>query len=274
MKPEILLEAHLLDIIFENRNKEYGAYSLRKFYNNRMLTSLGITFLFVALIIVFVLLCGMDEIAKPMQYIITSGHELREIKPFTEKPKLPQKPPTPKKPSIKPAASSQLFVSRVQFVDNQSTRLAANLDSLVIADITNTGTADGNSRPEKGVPTGTENTAKPDTNKYNDKRLPVLYADVPPSFPGGEAALLRFLQKNLQNPSDLENGQVISVKIKFIVGYDGHLRGFEVTEDGGSIFNNEVIRVLKKMPSWNPGKNAGEDVSVYYSLPVKFMGQD
>ena len=60
----------------------------------------------------------------------------------------------------------------------------------------------------------------------------------------------------------------------FIVGYDGQLRGFEVTEDGGRLFNNEVIRVLKKMPAWNPGKNAGEDVSVYYSLPVKFMNQD
>ena len=90
MKPEILLEAHLLDIIFENRNKEYGAYSLRKFYNNRMLTSLGITFLFVALIIVFVHYFGKHENAKPMQYIITSGHELSEFKPFTEKPKLPQ----------------------------------------------------------------------------------------------------------------------------------------------------------------------------------------
>ena len=45
----------------------------------------------------------------------------------------------------------------------------------------------------------------------------------------------------------------------------------EVLEDGGKAFNNEVIRVLKKMPVWVPGKNAGEHVSVYYTIPVKFM---
>lgn len=274
MKSEQVLDAHLLDIIFENRNKAYGAYALRKFYHNRMLLSLGITFLFVAMILVWVFFYGKPEKAMPIRYLLHAGHELREIKPLPEQPRIPQKPSMPKKPSIKPAASSQLFVSRVQFTDNHPTRLPASIDSLEIAGITNTGTADGNRRSEAGVPNGTDNQAKPDTSKYIDKKQPVLYADVPPSFPGGEAALLRFLQRNLENPTDLDNGQVISVKITFIVGYDGQLRGFEVKEDGGSIFNNEVIRVLKKMPSWNPGKNAGENVSVYYSLPVKFMNQD
>ena len=83
--------------------------------------------------------------------------------------------------------------------------------------------------------------------------------------------MIKFLQKNLNNPADLEDGQVVSVKIKFIVGYNGVLKGFEVLEDGGKAFNNEVIRVLKKMPVWVPGKNAGEHVSVYYTIPVKFM---
>ena len=88
---------------------------------------------------------GKHENAKHMQIIITSGHELREIKLLAEQPKLLQKPSLPKKPTIKPASSSQLFVSRVQFVDNHPTRLASNLDSLAIAAVTNTGTAGGNS---------------------------------------------------------------------------------------------------------------------------------
>lgn len=95
-----------------------------------------------------------------------------------------------------------------------------------------------------------------------------------PAFPGGEAALIKFLQKNLQNPEALEEGEMVSVKIRFIVGYDGILKGFETVQDGGAAFNNEVIRVLKKMPSWIPGKTDGENVSVYYTIPVKFVPQD
>jgi periplasmic protein TonB len=83
-------------------------------------------------------------------------------------------------------------------------------------------------------------------------------------------ALRNFLQKNLQNPEDIEEGGMVSVKIKFVVGYDGTLKSFETVEDGGAAFNNEVIRVLKKMKPWNPGKTRGENVSVYYTIPVKF----
>mgnify|MGYP000181478495 FL=1 len=274
MKSEQVLNAHILDIIFENRNKAYGAYTLRKFYNNRLFTSMGITFLFVTLMMVWLFIFGKPGKTIPVLYAIPSGHELREIKPLMEKPKLPQKPVLPKKPSVKPIAATQAFVSRIHFTDNHATRLASNLDSLIIAGTTNAGAAGGDSRTVTGNASATDNKIKPDTNKIADRKVPLPYADIPPSFPGGEEALLRFLQRNLQNPADLDNGQVVSVKIKFVVGYDGHLRGFEVTEDGGRIFNNEVIRVLKKMPAWNPGKNAGEDVSVYYSLPVKFMGQD
>ncbi len=99
-------------------------------------------------------------------------------------------------------------------------------------------------------------------------------AEVMPAYPGGMEALRKFLQRNLQNPEDLEAGQVVAVKIKFVVGYDGKLKSFEIIEDGGKPFNNEVIRVLKKMPMWTPGKSNGENVSVYYSIPVKFTAAE
>jgi hypothetical protein len=58
------------------------------------------------------------------------------------------------------------------------------------------------------------------------------------------------------------------------VGYDGKLKKFEVQQDGGKVFNEEVIRVLKKMPDWIPGKTKGENVSVYYAIPVKFLATE
>ena len=55
------------------------------------------------------------------------------------------------------------------------------------------------------------------------------------------------------------------------MGYDGKLKSFTTVQDGGEEFNKEVIRVLKKMPEWEPGKTKGQNVSVYYVIPVKFV---
>ena len=69
----------------------------------------------------------------------------------------------------------------------------------------------------------------------------------------------------------MEDGEMVSVKMRFVVGYDGKLKSFETIQDGGEEFNKEVIRVLKKMPEWTPGKSNGQNVSVYYTIPVKFV---
>jgi len=84
-------------------------------------------------------------------------------------------------------------------------------------------------------------------------------------------ALRRFLQRNLTNPKEMEEGEEVNVKIKFVVGYDGRLQSFITVQDGGEEFNKEVIRVLKKMPMWEPGKSNGQNVAVYYTIPVKFV---
>jgi periplasmic protein TonB len=69
----------------------------------------------------------------------------------------------------------------------------------------------------------------------------------------------------------MEEGETVSVKIRFVVGYDGKLKSFVTAQDGGDEFNTEVIRVLKKMPDWVPGKSNGQNVSVYFTIPVKFV---
>lgn len=68
----------------------------------------------------------------------------------------------------------------------------------------------------------------------------------------------------------MEEGEEIAVKVQFIVSYNGEVTGFAVVETGGESFDNEVIRVLKKMPKWIPGKTSGENVSAYFVIPVKF----
>lgn len=95
-----------------------------------------------------------------------------------------------------------------------------------------------------------------------------------PSYPGGMSALRKFLERNLKNPRDMEEGEVANVKVKFVVGYNGELQSFETFQNGGDEFNRKVMRVLKKMPNWVPGKSKGQNVSVFYTIPIKFISAD
>jgi protein TonB len=272
MKAAFILKADLLDIIFENRNKDYGAYPLRKYYHERLYKALGITFLFISLLSLYVFIDKPTiELTNPFVITdITKSHLKpveKKITPVVQKPKqvIPLKP-----------LNSQIFTSVIKIVDStmESTKPAKNLDSAAISNVNNIGTSNGNAIVKSEIRGETIPVVNNEILKLIDKTKPLLSAEIMPSYPGGLDALMKFLKKNIQDPHEGQYTETISVKIKFIVGYDGVLKGFETVEDGGKDFNNEVIRVLKKMPAWIPGKTAGESVSVYYTIPVKFVSQD
>lgn len=267
MHADHILRANLLDIIFEFRNKEYGAYVLRKNYNERLYKSLGISFLIMAAILSFALL-QKKEMLTSYVYEEPGYGKVPEI--AKDKPLEPQKPKQPEKKLPKEATSAS--VQSVPLITgNTSNRivLSSTSDSSF-----NAGPASVPTAPA-GLPAGLPGTAAPAGLAVVTTPDPVgttvhNSAEIMPAYPGGVAALRKFLVRNLTNPKDVETNESISVKIRFIVGYDGLLKGFETIEDGGEEFNNEVIRVLKKMPAWIPGKTKGQNVSVYFTIPVTF----
>lgn len=97
------------------------------------------------------------------------------------------------------------------------------------------------------------------------------YVENMPMFPGGEPALLKYLSSNLNYPEDARykknQGLVI---LKFVVNTDGSLSDIEVLRSVKGGCDEEAIRVVKTMPKWIPGKEKGEIVNVYYTLPIKF----
>jgi periplasmic protein TonB len=261
MKTDAILKADVLDIIFENRNKTYGAYTLRKFYNNR---------LYKAFVII---LCLLSFISKDKVVLIT--HEITSEPGLTAPPKDPKQPEKPKefKQPIQASAKPARAIIFTIPIITAKTNVAAIKTIEPGTQISNLQNLTGSGEPKVFVkPTaGKDSFSTPEPPiKPIDKITPSDFAEVMPTYPGGMEELRKFLQKNLQNPEDIEAGQTVAVKIKFVVGYDGTLKSFETVEDGGTAFNNEVIRVLKKMKPWNPGKTKGENVSVYYTIPVKF----
>jgi protein TonB len=107
-------------------------------------------------------------------------------------------------------------------------------------------------------------------------QAPVVHSFTPdqkdPEFPGGPDALRTFMRDHLVTPGELDPGQLITVHIRFTVGIDGRVTDLEIVKSGGFLYDNEVIRVCRKMPDWKPARQNGIHVAVRYVLPVTFMG--
>lgn len=269
MNKELILTSDVLDIIFDNRNKAYGAYPLRKFYNNRLLKAMGFMLIIVIALSAFSFLPKKKTI-RPKEYIIKD----HILPPLPDK--LQEKKPIKKNvvPPSQHKISAVKMLNRIMIVPEKdsSDKLIDIDDSMVISN--QTIVIRNPHAPVVALPVVTGNVVVPPAIPavpVVDVTKPIDNPEVRPEYPGGMSALKNFLEKNLTNPEDLPNGEPVEVKIKFVVGYDGKLQSFQVIRDGGNAFNTEVIRVLKKMPEWIPGKTNGKNVAVFYTIPVKFV---
>jgi protein TonB len=265
-----ILQADLLDIIFEKRNKDYGAYAIRRGYNHRLFTATGAA-MSVILLFIFSIAFGKKNISPAPLEKKEQIVEITEVKIFKEKPKEPEKIIETKKPVEKIA--SQKFVSKIVIKPDVRVKEklpdVTSLGDKLISDKTQVGKIDDGipKEKEKPIETGNGNTtvvtdAQPDFHP-NERE---------PEFPGGPEALKRFLARNLATPSDLEDGEKKIVHIRFKVDKDGAVNTFEIVTSGGNEFDNEVVRVCKKMPRWIPALQNGINVPVSYVLPVTFIG--
>ncbi|HMC99221.1 MAG TPA: energy transducer TonB [Ferruginibacter sp.] len=269
MNKETIMQADVLDIIFENRNKSYGAYDLRKFYNARLTKAILFTVATMLVLSAFTFLPSKKK--NRDDGMITTKPVF--IPKAPEKKVEPEKPKTPPQQQAAKTASVQPTSNPVIVKDVEVPKISAITDSTVISARPSTGTPGNGPAIVQPVITDPGGGGTDPVKPVVDKTTPTFTAEVMPEFPGGMPALYKFLKRNLQNPQDVEEGQTISVKVQFVVGYDGKLQRFQTIEDGGEAFNNEVLRVLKKMPDWIPGKTNGENVSVYYTIPVKFVAE-
>ena len=184
---------------------------------------------------------------------------------------IPPKPPEPPKPVEKP---------KVAEVDYQEPKIVEDIkvkDQLPTnEDVTN---AVVSNRNVSGV-----EDDKPGSKDLTNEGIgngtvvePVIAEPVitirhqAPEYPGGTAALIEFMKRNLVTPGDLDIGDKKIVKVKFVVGKDGVISDITIIESPGKDYDREVSRVVKKMPRWKPGIQNDITVAVAYVLPITFM---
>jgi periplasmic protein TonB len=267
MTSQQILQSDFLDILFEDRNKLYGAYLLRKKYPLELMKALGITVLLVLGLIAF------SSSPDPKQSAPSPNDGYKVISVVTPEEKKPEVvKPKPVKPAASQKQRTEVLTSTMKTLDVVKNPISTQdaLDNAVV----------GNSRidgpPATGIqapplPASTAGTG--DAERASEKPEPPLPSRSP-QFPGGASAWLNFLSRHLRPPQDMDPGEKRSCQIRFSVDEDGSITNFQVIQSGGDEFDNEVIRVLKKMPKWLPAIQNGKPASVSFTQPVTFVAQE
>ena len=269
-----LIDNGWVDLVFEGRNKAYGAYQLRKNTGVRNVWSIIIMVALAALIGIIV---GVNAIIEAnSKEEISAEVELSQIakKEVKVEKKAPVKIEEAK--PVEKVKSSVKFVPPVIKKDNE-VKPEEELKSQDDLNKTNTaiGSFDvkGNDDAAGEVLKAKEVIAQPEPPKEEETKVFDVVEQMH-SFPGGQAALMSWLGSNIKYPVVAEeNGVQGRVVCTFVVERDGSITDVKVVRGVDPSLDKEAIRVLKAMPHWIPGKQNGSAVRVKYTVPVTFKLQ-
>lgn len=259
------------EIVFENRNKEYGAYDLRHQYP-RLLTKsfiIGTALFLLAALSPFIYLTIKNLTAPPKQEVKADLVDIIEEDPIIEQPKEEEPPPPPPPKEEEKIEVIQNVVPepvKAPKIETPPPPISKQLETTTGLQNQEGVKAPAYTPPPPPPSTGTKaTTVEVKANNPNE-----IYKDVDQSaeYPGGMGALRKFLGDNFDT-SLMEGGEgTLKAKLKFVVEKDGTVSAVTIEEKSpNGDFNNEAIRVVKKLKKWTPAKRNGESVRSYYSVP-------
>lgn len=260
------------DFVFEDKNKKYGAYRLRQSSSKRHLYAFGIT------VLLAVLVTAVPMLISEVQKYRAANAPSQAIDQVLEMTKLEIEDRVPEENIIKeatappppPLKSTVRFVPPIiapdeEVADNVEVHtqddLLASREQISIADVI--GDDDDNGIDIRDL----------EEQKIIVEEAPKVFEIVEqmPSFPGGQEEMMKWLSANMNYPVDAqERGVQGRVVVRFVVTKTGSVEDIKVLRGIDPSCDREAIRVVKAMPKWNPGRQNGEAVAVYFNLPVLF----
>lgn len=244
------------EIVFENRNKEYGAYYLRKIYKKN--TTLAVVIGMIVLLIVAGTPFIMATLDKNRGKFIDTTTEMALIKVDKQ---VEDEPPPPPPPPPPPALIDQVKFTAPVVVDSVEEKVELATAENIVSTSTNT---DVNEVVEIVVNKVVE--------EKKEEMEVFLVVEEMPQFPGGEDELRKFIASNVKYPDIAkENGVQGKVYIYFVVNEKGEIEQVQVKRGVDPYLDKEAIRVIKSLPKYTPGKQRGRPVKVAYTVPINFQ---
>lgn len=277
-----LYDPKWVEMVFAGKNKEYGAYQLRKGTSGRNIKALLILVIAAALVGGFLAWKVIEQKQAEEQQAYMEAMELAKLQQQAkkeEKKKEPVKPKVEMKKEIPVARETQKFTAPVIKKDelvkeeNQVKQMDKLDDKVAVSTENKEGVKD---RTVEAVRNDIAVAAPPPPPAPKPEVATKIFDVVEemPSFPGGNGALMSYLASNIKYPVVAqENGVQGRVIVSFVVERDGSISDVRVARSVDPSLDREAQRVVKSMPRWKPGKQNGSAVRVKYTVPVVFRLQ-
>ncbi|WP_231590780.1 energy transducer TonB [Hymenobacter terrenus] len=269
-----LATASLDDIVFDGRNRVYGAYELRALYQRHVTRALVIASAICALLLAFPLLAQLLKDKTPVAPPKVQIETILIAPPLDEKVITP--PPVAPPPVAPPAQPQHVatirFTPPVVVPNDQATEDVPEqraLENVRVANVTETGSTDIDLGPLETVDGPKEVAGTVDTKVY-------ISVEQMPELPGGggQAAIVAAIQRAVKYPAlALRNGVEGRVYVSFTVNAKGEVVDAKVLKGLGSGLDEETLRAIGTLPKFIPGKQNGREVSVSFSVPITFKIQ-
>lgn len=271
MEANKILSADVLDIIFDGRNKDYGAYELRKTYNRRITRALIITgsIAVLALLISYLSSTLKDKNDKKLKINEMTIQDVKQ----EEKKEIPPPPPPPPPKQEPPKVEMKQFTPPVIKKDEEVEKPPPPQEELKEAkiDVVNVeGVKDQGIVAPVEIDQGkqiVEVKKEDDENKIFDK------VEIEASFPGGDSKWRQYLERNANGQVATDNGApegTYTTVVQFVVDKEGNISDVRSLTNHGYGMEEEAIRVIKKGPKWNPAVQNGRQVKAYRKQPITF----
>lgn len=266
-----ILTADVLDIIFDGKNKTYGAYELRKTYKRRLLLSIAGMLTIILIFVGSILLANSrkEQLARMIE--LPPDMELEKVENKREE----VKPPPPPKPPEPPKQIAQKMYT-APIITKEATPDERPPENESLEDV-KIGTKNVEGNPDDGTlappPSQSDGVAKGITEApKKEPDEPFMKVEIESSYPGGTEAWRRFLTKQLQRnypQAALDNEIHGTVVIQFIVDKEGNVSNVEALS-GPEELRDAAIKVVQKSGKWIPAVQNHQNVKSYKRQPIVF----
>ena len=273
------------DIVFADKNQEFGAYQLRKESDRRH--NLAALYALIGLIVVVLLIIGYsyysDYKAEQDRLALIEERERMqalEVETTTEDEAPEEEEPEQQKmemeiPEVPEEVLATVQVTQIAIVDadkvkNEVMDMETQKEDNTARGVVNQEGSDDADKFKAVQEQVIVKEPEPEVVKHEPEKIFVA-VEQPAEFPGGAAAMMKWLSNNIRYPeSAQQNGISGRVVVKFVVEKDGSIGQPSIVKGVDRDLDQEALRVVKRMPKWQPGKNNGQPVRSYFNLPVTF----
>ena len=283
-----LTSAEWRDLIFADKNKEFGAYQLRKASDKRH--NMAFLYMLIGLVVVVILVIGyskwsdyrdeqkalalQEQREKMMAAAIADQAEEEVPEEEPEEQKFEQPEVEVPQEVLATVQVTQIAIVEADKVKNEVMDMETQKEDNTARGVVNQEGSDDADKFKAVQEQVVVKEPEPEVVKPKEEEIFVA-VEQQAEFPGGQAALMKWLSNNIRYPESAQQNDIQGrVVVKFVVEKDGSIGQATIAKGVDKDLDREALRVVKKMPKWQPGKNNGVAVRSYFTLPVTFKLQN